>query len=198
MFRFVESLCLQNGKLMHLDYHLRRMRLTLAAHSIKADKSLFEFASGIEYEHYRTGKFKVRIIYSGSIEKIEVKPYKMKVIKSLRKVYSDIEYTYKYADRTGILSLLPADLNDNEDILIIKNGCVTDSSYSSIAFYQDGVWFLPDTPLLISTSRMRLVENGSAVITRIKEEDIFNYSKVSIFNAMVNFDERIIDTSMIS
>ena len=65
----------------------------------------------------------------------------------------DICYPYKYTDRDNINRLIEL-RGDCDDILIIKNGMVTDSSYANVVFRDlNGNWVTPSTFLLPGTIR---------------------------------------------
>ena len=44
-----------------------------------------------------------------------------------------------------------------DDIIIVKNGLVTDSFYANLAFLKNGIWFTPETPLLLGVQRQFLL-----------------------------------------
>ena len=50
--------------------------------------------------------FKCRIVYNREIIKVEFVPYVLKQIRSLKLVNAEIDYAYKYEDRTNINKLL--------------------------------------------------------------------------------------------
>ncbi len=196
MCLFVESIRLHDGKLFYLDYHQRRLNRTVE-HFFPGKHKIKLTQIKIPPENKR-GTYKVRVLYSDRIEKIEYIPYRIRTINSLRIVVDDtIDYSFKYTERKCITALRPPDLADDEDYLIIKNGCVTDVSSSTAAFFDGTAWYVPDTPLLPGTSRERLIENGIVSERRIHKNDIRNYSYVCVFNAMIDFKKIIINTDSI-
>ncbi|HET6559925.1 MAG TPA: aminotransferase class IV, partial [Prolixibacteraceae bacterium] len=76
-----------------------------------------------------------------------------------------------------------------DDIIIIKNGYVTDSFTANLLFFDGGRWFTPTTPLLKGTKRQWLLEKGFIVEKEIREENIPAYSKVGLVNAMIEMEE---------
>ena len=51
-----------------------------------------------------------------------------------------MEYNYKWEDRSQ-LDALYAKRENVDDILIVKNGLITDTLYANIAFEKSGQWF---------------------------------------------------------
>jgi 4-amino-4-deoxychorismate lyase len=78
-------------------------------------------------EECRQGLFKCRVTYGPDIESIEFEPYRKRTVRSLKLVVSDeIEYSFKFKDRSALEALF-AQRGDCDDIIIVKNGLVTDS-----------------------------------------------------------------------
>ncbi len=73
-----------------------------------------------------------------------------------------MNYEFKYQDRTIINSFLTG-INDVSDILIIKNGLLTDTSFSNIILFDGEKWITPDTYLLNGVKRRRLLENNEII-----------------------------------
>jgi len=76
-----------------------------------------------------------------------------------------------------------------DDIIIVKNGFVTDSFAANILFLDGVQWITPTTPLLNGTKRQFLLDQGIIAEKEIREEDIRTYQKVGLINAMIDFDE---------
>jgi 4-amino-4-deoxychorismate lyase len=87
-------------------------------------------------------------------------PYRPAVVRTLKVVHADdIDYSLKYLDRTCLTGLIDRGVAD--DVLIVKNGFVTDTSYSNIVFTDGLRWIMPDTPLLRGTMREKLLIEGT-------------------------------------
>ena len=76
-------------------------------------KSLFNINEPVDLErilelkeYNKTGVFKCRVVYDQEIVKIEFVPYVRKQVHSLKIVSAEIDYAYKYEDRTNINKLL--------------------------------------------------------------------------------------------
>ncbi len=75
-----------------------------------------------------------------------------------------------------------------EEILIIKKGLVTDTSYTNVALLKDEKWYTPAEPLLRGTQRAKLISEGKIIEQTIHLKDLHLYSKIKLFNAMMEFD----------
>jgi 4-amino-4-deoxychorismate lyase len=136
-----------------------------------------------------SGVYKVRVLYRETIEKIEITPYLFRSVKSLKIVHHEtIDYHLKYTDRQ-ILQELYARRGICDDIIIVKNGLVTDSFAANLLFFDGKKWITPTTPLLKGTQRQFLLDRGIISEQEIREEEVKTYQKVGLINAMINFDE---------
>ncbi|EJX05983.1 Aminotransferase, class IV [gut metagenome] len=133
------------------------------------------------------GIFKCRIVYGREIEEVTYTPYQMRQVNALRLVVDDtVDYTYKSTDREA-LNRLYAQRDGADDVLIVKQGRLTDTSIGNVAFFDGQKWHTPLHPLLKGTMRAFLIERKV-----IEEKDIFvadlrSYSKIMIFNAMIDW-----------
>ena len=111
-------------------------------------------------------------------------------------VHADhIIYDHKYVDRSEL-----NELKDNcraDDVLIVKNGCVTDVTFANIAFTNGKDWVTPDTPLLPGTMRESLLRSGQIRQSRITPCDLTKFSHFRLINAMLGFNAPVIPVSNI-
>jgi 4-amino-4-deoxychorismate lyase len=75
-----------------------------------------------------------------------------------------------------------------DDILIIKNGFITDTSFSNIAFFDGTQWFTPFTYLLNGTQRQHLLRQGAIVETEITPSDLKQFRYAKLINAMLDLE----------
>lgn len=185
--QFVETIKIKNGNAMALPYHQERMKRTMQHFFPGKNIPCLEevIASTHDMDFY-----KARVIYGEKgIEDIQYALYSMKEIHTLKIVRDDdIDYSFKSTDRTD-LNWLAATKGNCDEIIIIKNGLVTDTSFTNIAIYKDGKWLTPKHPLLLGTKRAALLENGIIQEADITVDDLMKAEKVSLFNAMIDFGE---------
>ena len=134
------------------------------------------------------GKIKCRIVYSREIESITFTPYILKKLQSLQLIEDDfIDYAYKFHDRHPLEKLSQNITAD--DILIVKNGFITDTSYANIVFWDGIKWLTPAWPLLAGTMRSKLLQEGKIQTEEIKKSDIRFFKSAKIINAMIGLEE---------
>ena len=143
------------------------------------------------------GLVKCRIVYGCDIDEITYSHYIPKKIHSLKLVKDDaIDYSYKLLDRKCINNLY-AQRGNCDDILVVKNGKLTDSSFSNIALFRDKAWYTPTSFLLLGTRRQQLIDQGRLVVKDILEKDIKQYEKVCLINSMIGLNKISIETRFV-
>ncbi len=196
MSRLVESLQLKNGVLQNTDYHNTRMK-----HS---RRDLFQLDENIDLKEeitipaeFRSGLFKCRVVYTRNIDTVEFIPYEIKQIRSLKIVHGEIDYSFKFEDRSSIKNLF-AERGNCDDIIILKDGMLSDTSSANIVLLREGRWYTPSTPLLKGTKRQKLLDDGIIFEEEISADDISHFSQASLINAMLDIGDIIIGTEGIS
>jgi 4-amino-4-deoxychorismate lyase len=157
--------------------------------------NLEEFLQNLDWPE--KGLFKCRMVYDDNSRDVEFIPYEYKTINSLRVVEHDrVSYEFKYVERRVINRLY--DLRKNcDDVLIVKRGLVTDTSYANILFRRGKYWYTPWSALLKGTMRANLLERDLIQEEEIRPEDIKTFETFKIINAMWEFDAPEIDVSNI-
>ncbi|HET9053730.1 MAG TPA: aminotransferase class IV [Cyclobacteriaceae bacterium] len=196
MFRLLESIRLHNGHFHRLNYHQQRMDQSV--NELFDQKNLINLFENLKNVNPPpTGLYKCRVVYSTHIESVEFIPYAIKPVNRLKAVYEpEIEYSHKFADRTK-LNALYNQRQSCDDILIIKNGLVTDASYSNIVFYDGVNRITPDTPLLKGTMRQFLLDTAAIQAAPVPVRDISSFKSFRLINSMLAFDGPEIDVSKI-
>ena len=196
MCQYIESLRVVDGHICNLTYHQQRMNRTrLEVFGQPTPLLLNDVFKGIKAP---SGLAKLRFVYDeAGIHDISCTPYTRKNIHSLRLVYDDnISYPYKSTDRSA-LNELKKQQGDCDEILIVRDNHLTDTSYTNIALYDGEQWFTPSTPLLCGTMRQRLLDCGLLQEREIMVSDIPNYQYISLFNAMISLGEVILPVDKI-
>ncbi len=190
MSLFLETIRIENGRLHNLAYHIRRMLKTADYAGLKFPGQFpASFLESLDLP--REGLFRLRLIYSSCIEKYEIIPYPRKEIRSLKIIsVPRPDYSFKYADRTAIDNLYGM-REECDDVLIVSDNIITDTSYCNVALEQNGSWFTPANPLLKGTMRDSLLDSGI-----LREEEIYlsqlgNYRSLRLFNAMIPWDRAV-------
>ena len=196
MSRLIESIQLNNGRFHRLHYHQARMDWSIQQlHNDKSKINLVEYLNTLQYSSI--GLFKCRVIYEKKIEKVEFISYTPSIITNLKIVHdNDINYEHKFEDRSRILELFKQ-RQFCDDILIVRNGFVTDTSYCNILFYNGYQWITPSTPLLKGTMRQMLLDAAEIIERPVTIQDINSFKKFRLINSMLGFDGPEIEVSRI-
>ncbi len=187
--QFSEAIKLKDGIFYNVPYHQARIDLTSAkCGGVRIDlaSALTNIADGV-----KTGLFKCRLIYGREgVESIEFIPYSPHHVTTVTLITADdIEYGFKYTDRTHLNELLKQ--SGCDDIIIVKNGLVTDAFAANLIFESSDGLFTPDTYLLPGTKRQYLLDMGIIRQKRITIADIKNYDCIRFINAMVDLEDNI-------
>lgn len=186
MSRLIESIRLYNGAFSRLEWHQMRIN--------KAFKELFNSTPKWildvilkDSDCPVNGLYKCRMVYDASAYAIEFEPYQPKLINTVKIVEaSSLSYGHKFEDRSAINELFKM-RGSCDDILILKNNQVTDTSFANIVFKKNDKWFTPDTPLLPGTMRQFLLDRKVISVTSIRKEDIRKYTFFKLVNSMLEW-----------
>ncbi|QOY55035.1 aminotransferase class IV [Candidatus Sulfurimonas marisnigri] len=183
---FLETIRAVDGEILNISYHQKRYESVLESFGISEYMNLEALLNPPKISTCRC-----RLTYDISkiphLIDITYHEYKQRDINSLKVVFSnDIEYAIKSVSRDEINALYNK-RDDGDDILIIKNLLVSDTSIANIAFFSKGEWITPKSPLLKGTTRARLLDEGKIVEADIKVQDLRSFSKVALLNAMIDF-----------
>ena len=134
-----------------------------------------------------SGHYRCRVDYDTEIREITFRPYVFNAISSLKPVEDNtISYNLKYADRTALLNIY-AQRGSCDDVLIVKDGLITDSSYANVALLKNGQWFTPSAPLLPGTCRARLIHENMLIPVPVRVDDLHHYESILLINALRGF-----------
>ncbi|MBP6455350.1 MAG: aminotransferase class IV [Chitinophagaceae bacterium] len=185
-----ESILVENGELKNLELHQQRMQKS-AWELFRLKKNwaeIFEIKVVKNKE-----KQKCKIFYDTKITSIEIEKYTPKKIKKIVPIIdNELYYKYKYANRLAI-EQYTKNLIPGEEPIFIKNGLISDSSYSNLVFWNGNEWHTPKKPLLNGTRRQLLLHNKSIFETSIVWDDLIKYKKISFINALNDLGGNEID-----
>jgi len=189
MSLLVETIKISDGIFFNIDYHndrFNRSRKELFGTGISLD-----LRNSLEIPAYAMkGLFKCRIEYNEHIRSIEFKPYQIASVRTLRMVEAgDLEYNYKYIDREGIRKLMEQKY-ECDDILIVKEGRVTDTSYANIVVRgRENIWYTPSTYLLAGTKRAYLLDKGIIREREITPASLRKFRELRLINSMIDLND---------
>ncbi len=185
--KLLETIYVKEGELQNSTYHNHRFNKTRKA--IFDNSEALDLSDLIEIPNeYRIGDYRCRVIYEEGIESVNFFKYQEKEIKKLKLI--DIgawDYPHKFADRSFLNELLEEN-SDVDEVIMTKNGFVTDCTIANLAFYDGKNWFTPSTPLLKGTKRSQLLDKGLITEREIRVEDISQYEGVCLINCFRNLE----------
>jgi 4-amino-4-deoxychorismate lyase len=196
MCHLFETIKIENAVICNPEWHLRRIAESLekvfgdnqptvtTGNDINHERSpltLFE-----ELEHLCLPKelHKCRVVYNAGIVDIQITPYYRITLNRFRLVECNtISYPFKFTDRQKLEQLFTL-RGKADEIIIVKNGCITDASVANLVFFDGKSYFTPDTPLLAGTHRARLLAEEKIFQRSISVNDLHRYESFKPINAM--------------
>jgi len=187
MCLLLETIKTVEHNLINLEYHQQRVNRSI--------RDLFNNNTRVNLDgeikvpgHLGKGLFKCRVIYNIAIKKVEFLPYNQPDITTLKLVTcNDLNYSYKFENRQAITELLKFK-GRCDDILIVKNDLITDTSFCNIIFSDGNNWITPSNPLLKGTQREYLLAKRIVSEAKIMSSDIYNFNSFKLINAMIDFE----------
>lgn len=181
--RLIETIKLTDGKCRNLEYHCRRAGFVIDEPTVS--------------EEFSQGVVKWRVVYGDGLEiQSMMSHYKMPLITSLRLIDgTGLDYSRKYENRSDIDNLWH--LRDGcDDILIVCDGMISDTSFCNVVFENEYGLFTPSTPLLCGTKRQMLLDMGVISQRNITVSDIKDFSSVRLINAMIELEDNVTITTV--
>ncbi len=188
MYPLFETVCVKNAKIQNAEWHQWRYELAYRElYNKSANKNLFD---NIKIpSKFKDKLIKLKISYNIDYQKVEFSEYIPKKIQTLKIIHNNnIDYSLKYSARTNLLKMF--DLRENcDDVLIVKNNFITDTSFANIIFFDGQNWITSATPLLKGTARERLLKTKIIKEKIITINDLNKFSKFKLINAMRDIDD---------
>ena len=176
---YFETIKCDDMEVYNLEYHQKRIAKTIGKN-----------VHLLDYIYPPTNKLlKCKVIYDqDNILDVQFDEYNKRDIKKLKIVYDDyISYEYKYTNREQ-LNYLFSQKENADDVIIVKNGFITDTTIANIAIKIDMQWYTPKKPLLKGTSRQKYIDNGTLKEKEITIDMLKKAQEVALLNAMIDFD----------
>lgn len=189
MYPLFTTIKLQENRLLHLDFHNQRVNYT--RNKLFGNNDTWNISDMIDIPELDPDKiYRCRFLYNKDNYRAEFVPYEQRYITKLYLMQDDqIDYSYKYTDRSRLDDLrkhLPNTLDS--DLLIVKNGLITDTSFANIAFSDGKKWYTPNSPLLKGTKREFYLTNGTLTERTITPVDLSGFKRARLINAMLDLE----------
>lgn len=177
--KYFETVKCDDYEIFNLNYHNKRI-----ANTIGLNLNLQEYIYPLSSELLRC-----KVIYDkNGIIDVRYFPYKKREINTFKLIFDDeVFYSKKYLDRSSLDKLFE-NKEDCDEIIIIKNKIVTDTSIANIAIYYENIWITSKNCLLEGSTRNRLIDEKILIEKDITVKMLKNASKIALMNAMIDFD----------
>ncbi|MGY6771686.1 aminotransferase class IV family protein [Gallibacterium sp. ZY190522] len=188
-FPLFETLCIEKGQVQNLTLHQQRYENSLREFYANQPYKIFSLEKILQknttlWANNQSPIIRCRIDYNATQYRLQCFPYQRKVYQRFQPVIcDDIDYHLKYSDR-AIFNELLKQKGDCDEIMIIKNGKVTDCSIGNLVLRQGSQWFTPDSPLLIGTQRTKLLQENKIIEIKISISDLPLYEEIRLINAL--------------
>ena len=188
MYPLIETIKIIDGNSQNLEWHQRRFTSSISQYYGKRSTYKLEDLILIP-EEYSRGIVKARFSYNAAEYLWKFESYVLQEINSLKIIYDDnIDYQLKYSDRSYLKNLFQKK-GECDDILIVKNGMITDTSYCNIVFFDGTNWITPRFPLLKGTCRERLLKQKNIQEEIIKPDQLDSFTSFKLINAMRDLND---------
>jgi 4-amino-4-deoxychorismate lyase len=183
MIEFFETIKIKDKKIYNLFYHQKRYETTIKKFNGKI-YNLADFIKPPDEKLYRC-----KIIYDEKgINDVSFYRYEQKKPTSFKIINIDFDYSFKYLNRDNLEKAF-SNKKECDDIIMVKDNLITDTFSANIAFYHNNKWITPKTPLLRGTTRERYLQKGLLHAKDIRVEDLSDFKKIALMNAMIDFYE---------
>lgn len=202
----IEAIEWSNGEARRLVYHQRRIEAAFRclfpgvepfdlAAELELRRKLCAAGRGVSglgtdgQQFPEQGIYKLRLSYDTQLRQMEFQHYRMREVSTLKLVeIQQHSKDYKSSDRERIDNAF-AQRGSCDDVLMVRDGLLTDTSYANIALYDGRKWLSPRVPLLYGTRRAYLLDHQRIELADIQVEELPRFQLLRMFNAMIDFGE---------
>ena len=190
MSQFNESIKIEDQEVFLLELHQKRVNATFAQFGMENSIDLAKIIKDLKIDE--DGFFKLRIVYDLNRNyKTQLIPYAVAEIDSFQLVENNTyDYAFKFEDRKEFERMKTK--AKTEEIIIVKNNCITDTSYTNLLFLKDEKWYTPSTYLLNGVMRQHLLATKKIKETEITLQNIKEFTHFQLINSMNDFDDMFI------
>ncbi len=190
MSQFIESIKIEDQEIFLLDLHQKRVNETFAHFGKEGSIDLQKIFTNLNVDE--NGLYKLRIAYDlNKNVRTQLIPYAIPEITNFQLVENNTyDYSFKFEDRKEFERMKAK--AKTEEIIIVKNNHITDTSFSNLLFLKGKEWFTPKTYLLNGVQRQNLLKGNKIKEAEINLKNLKDFSHFQIINAMNDFDDMFI------
>jgi len=190
MSQFIESIKVEDQEIFLLEFHQKRINQTFSHFGKEGSIDLKKIYEHLE--HDEDGLFKLRLVYDLDKKlRTQMIPYAIPEIADFQLVENNsYDYSFKFEDRKELDKMKMK--AKAEEIIIVKNNHITDTSFSNLLFLKGKDWFTPSTYLLNGVQRQNLLKQKKIKETEITLQNIKQFSHFQLINALNDFDDMFV------
>lgn len=190
MFQFIESIKIEDQEIFLLELHQKRVNQTFAHFGKEGSIDLEKIFKNLN--HDEDGLYKLKITYDLDKRfRTMMIPYAIPEIHDFQLVENNsYDYSFKFDDRKELEKMKM--MAKAEEIIIVKNNHITDTSFSNLLFLKGKEWFTPSTYLLNGVQRQNLLKKKKIKEMEITLQNIKEFSHFQLINALNDFDDTFI------
>ncbi|MGE8434167.1 aminotransferase class IV [Chryseobacterium joostei] len=190
MSQFIESIKVEDQEIFLLELHQKRVNQTFSNFGKEDSIDLSKIYKNLQ--HDEDGLFKLRISYDLDKRiRTQMIPYAIPEIYDFQLVENNsFDYSFKFEDRKELDKMKMK--SKAEEIIIVKNNHITDTSFSNLLFLKGKEWFTPTTYLLNGVQRQHLLKQKKIKEAEITLQNIKQFSHFQLINALNDFDDMFI------
>ncbi|WES96240.1 aminotransferase class IV [Chryseobacterium arthrosphaerae] len=190
MSQFIESIKVEDQEVFLLELHQKRVNQTFSHFGKEDSIDLAKIYKNLQ--HDEDGLFKLRISYDLDKRiRTQMIPYAIPEIQDFKLMENNsFDYSFKFEDRKELDKMKMK--SKAEEIIIVKNNHITDTSFSNLLFLKGKDWYTPNTYLLNGVQRQHLLKQKKIKETEITLQNIKQFSHFQLINALNDFDDMFI------
>lgn len=190
MSQFIESIKVEDQEIFLLEFHQKRINQTFSHFGKEGSIDLKKIYNHLE--HDEDGLFKLRLVYDLDKKiRTQMIPYAIPEVADFQLVENNsYDYSFKFEDRKELDKMKMK--AKAEEIIIVKNNHITDTSFSNLLFLKGKDWFTPSTYLLNGVQRQNLLKHKKIKETEITLQNIKEFSHFQLINALNDFDDMFV------
>ncbi|UOE38123.1 aminotransferase class IV [Chryseobacterium oryzae] len=190
MSQFIESIKIEDQEIFLLELHQKRVNQTFAHFGKEGSIDLEKIFKNLN--HDEDGLYKLKITYDLDKRfRTMMIPYAIPEIHDFQLVENNsYDYSFKFEDRKELEKMKM--MAKAEEIIIVKNNHITDTSFSNLLFLKGKEWFTPSTYLLNGVQRQNLLKKKKIKEMEITLQNIKEFSHFQLINALNDFDDTFI------
>ncbi|WP_304235330.1 aminotransferase class IV [Jiulongibacter sediminis] len=185
MSLYFETIKYQRGEFFLLDYHEDRLNRT--RFSQLGEKNGISLSAVLSDPPADNQLYRCRVSYGQNIIKVEYFPYSIAEHQTIG--FQEVGgYTYYFKAENRDYLNESVTRSGQSDVIYLKEGQLTDASYSNLVFFNGTSWFTPETYLLNGVKRQFLMHQKLIKEAKIRLDNIHDFSKIALINAMRDFE----------